>query len=77
MKFIVDTFKEFGFMIACCLYFFCVCFISILLVMLPFLVPMYVNSLLEYDLPVHWILTLIIATFFVEFAIARAVEGDC
>ena len=64
-------------MIACGLYLFWMGFVFVLLIMLPFLVPLYVDSLLEYDLPVHWILTLMFATFFVELAIARALEGDC
>ena len=76
MKFIVDTFKEFGFMIACSLYLFCVGFLSVLLIMLPFLVPMYVDSLFKDHLAIHWILTLVFATIFVEFTIVRAIEGD-
>ena len=76
MKFIVDTFKEFGLMLTCGLFLFGTGLFIVLSIMLPFLVPLYVDSLFKDHLAIHWIFTLVFATIFVEFAIARAIEGD-
>ena len=76
MKFFVNTFKEFLEALFCGLFIFSAAFCFCALILIPFAVPMYVDSLVEGHLGVHWILTIMMTTFFVEFAIVRAIEVD-
>ena len=76
MKFLFDTAREFGISLACGFFIFGVAFCFSLLIVMPFAVPLYVDSLVAGNLAVHWILLLTLSTFFVEVAIVRAIEGD-
>ena len=76
MKFLFDTAREFGVSLACGFFIFGMAFCFSLLIIMPFVVPLYVDSLVEGNLSVHWILLLTLSTFFVEVAIIRAIEGD-
>tara|TARA_Y100000816_G_C25859671_1_gene448912 strand:- start:12 stop:305 length:294 start_codon:yes stop_codon:yes gene_type:complete len=76
MKFLVDTAKDFGLGILGAFLLFGYAFTFVTLLITPFVVPMYVNSLVEGHLGAHWILFLIIVTAYIEFVIVRLVEGD-
>ena len=74
MKFLIDTFKEFGLGVLGAFVIFCYAFGFVLLILLPFCVPMYIDSLVAGHLGVHWIFILFVATVFVEFAFVRFIE---
>lgn len=76
MKFFVDTCKEFLEALFCGLFIFALAFCFCALIVIPFAVPMYVDSLVEGNLGVHWILLIMMSTFFIEFAVIRVIEGD-
>lgn len=63
MKFFVDTCKEFLEALFCGLFIFALAFCFCALIVIPFAVPMYVDSLVEGNLGVHWILLIMMSTF--------------
>jgi len=76
LKFFVSTCKEFLEVLFCGLSIFTLAFCFCALIVIPFVVSMYVDSLVEGHLGVHWILLIMMSTFFIEFAVIRVIEGD-
>ena len=76
MNFLVSTAKDFGLGILGGFIIFGYAFTFVALIMTPFVVPMYVDSLVEGHLDIHWILLLFLVTAYIEFVIVRLVEGE-
>jgi hypothetical protein len=76
MNFLVSSAKDFGLGILGGFILFGYAFIFVALLMTPFIVPMYVDSLVEGHLGIHWILLLLLVTAYIEFVIVRLVEGE-
>ena len=74
MKFFIDCVKEFGEGLVCGFFLFSVMFGFVLLVMLPFLVPLYFDSLMEGHLSVYYVFLLCFATIFVEMMVFKAFD---
>lgn len=74
--FLVSTAKDFGLGVLGALVIFCYAFGFVLLILFPFCVPMYVDSLVVGHLGLHWIFILFVAAVFVEFAVVRIIEGE-
>ena len=74
--FLVSTAKDFGLGVLGALVIFFYAFLFILLIFLPFAVPIYVDSLIVGRLGMHWIIMLFLITLFIEFAVIRLIEED-
>ena len=74
MKFFIDGVKDFGVGLASGFLLFGVMLGVVLLVMLPFLVPLYFDSLMEGHLSVYYVFLLCFATIFVEMMVFKAFD---